>query len=403
LRRIDLYTSAPAVQAEKPGSRGAAKPAGRAAMPASARAPRPAPPRGVPTLGPGEAVAVLATPVPDPLAPYSNAPPDRTVRCDACAHRCVIREGRLGICRVRENRGGTLVSLVYGEVVAAQVDPLEKKPFFHAFPGRTALSIATQGCNFHCPFCQNWEISQAPRDGHRLVRRPLPPEAVVRKAVGAGARAVAYTYIEPTVFLEYALDTARLARQAGLANVIVTNGYQTPEALALLAPLIDAANVDLKAFDDRFYRRVCGARLEPVLESLKELRRLGIWIEVTTLIIPGQNDDPAEMTGAAEWIARELGPQTPWHLTAFSPSFRWTHLPPTPVETLRAVREIGIQAGLYHVYLGNIRGDGATDTRCHRCGTVLLARRGYELVAVNLRDGRCPTCDTPLAGIGLTA
>jgi pyruvate formate lyase activating enzyme len=405
LRRDDLYTSAPAVKmhGEPAGPAGVAPAAAPPRMPATARAPRPAPPRALPSLGPGEALALLGTPVEDPLAPFSNAPADLTVRCDACAHRCVIREGRLGICRVRENRGGTLVSLVYGEVVAAQVDPMEKKPLFHAYPGQTSLSIATEGCNLHCPFCQNWEISQAPRDGLHPVRRPLPPDAVVREAVAAGARAIAYTYVEPTVFLEYALDTARLARDAGLANVMVTNGYQTPETLALMAPLIDAANVDLKGFSDRFYRRVCGARLEPILESLKEMRRLGTWVEVTTLVIPGENDDPAELAAAAEWIGRELGPQTPWHLSAFSPSFRWTHVPPTPVATLRAARETGRRAGLHHVYLGNIPGDGATDTHCHRCGAQLISRRGFKLVAMMLRDGQCPACGAPLAGIGLAA
>jgi pyruvate formate lyase activating enzyme len=211
---------------------------------------------------------------------------------------------------------------VYGEAVAATLEPIEKKPLYHAWPGTRAYSISTIGCDFHCHFCQNWAIAQSSRELTHPPTVYLPPDAVVARARAGGARAVAYTYVEPTVFIEYVLDTARLARAAGLGNVLVTNGYQTPEALELLAPYVDAVNVDLQGFSDRFYRRVCGARLEPVLESLVLMRRLGWWIEVTTLIVPGANDDPSELSGLAEWIAAELGPETPWHVSRFFPAYR---------------------------------------------------------------------------------
>ncbi len=345
-----------------------------------------------PMLGaePGVAPAVLAEPL-----------PDGSVRCNACAHRCLIRPGRRGICQVRENRDGTLVSLVYGQAVAATLEPIEKKPLYHAWPGTGAYSISTVGCNFHCRFCQNWEISQAPREGLAPWTMELPPEEVVARARVAGARSIAYTYIEPTIFIEYALDTAHLARSAGLGNVFVTNGYQTPEALELLAPVIDAANVDLKGFSDRFYRRVCGARLQPVLEALVLMRRLGIWVEVTTLVVPGWNDDPAELTGLAEWIVAELGPETPWHVSRFLPAYQMWDLPPTPLRTLTETAEIGRQAGLKHVYPGNAPELGGGDTRCASCGRLLIRRRGYRIVENVLVAGCCPACGARLAGIGL--
>jgi pyruvate formate lyase activating enzyme len=363
--------------------------------------PDPRRPRDPDLSGPGIARALLATPVDDPLAPLSGHTAAPTIRCDACAHRCVIREGRSGICGVRENRNGTLVSLVYGEAVATHVEPIEKKPFFHVLPGSMAYSLSTLGCNFHCRHCQNWEISQAPREGLRLPTRSLPPAQIVREALAARARSVAYTYVEPTIFLEYALDTARLARAAGLVNVFVTNGYETPEALQLLAPVLDAANVDLKSFDDTFYRRICGARLEPVKETIVGMRRLGIWVEITTLVIPGENDDPAELAAAADWIAREVGPDTPWHLSRFYPAYRMPDVPVTPVATLRQAAEIGRRAGLRHVYVGNVAGEDDTDTRCPGCGRVLIRRDGYRAELAALREGACTGCGLVLAGLGI--
>ncbi len=327
--------------------------------------------------------------------------PDGSVRCNACAHRCLVRPGRRGICQVRENRDGTLVSLVYGRAVAATLEPIEKKPLYHAWPGTGAYSISTAGCNFHCRFCQNWEVAQAPREGLAPWTIDLPPDEVVARAGAAGARSIAYTYVEPTIFIEYALDTARLARAAGLGNVFVTNGYQTPEALELLAPVLDAANVDLKGFSDRFYRRVCGARLQPVLEALVLMRRLGIWVEVTTLVVPGWNDDPGELAALAEWIASELGPETPWHVSRFFPAYRMLDLRPTPLRTLAETAGIGRRAGLKHVYPGNAPELGEGDTRCASCGQLLIRRRGYRIVENVLVRGGCPGCGARLAGIGL--
>jgi pyruvate formate lyase activating enzyme len=341
---------------------------------------------------PSAAVAALAI----PLA-------DGSVRCVACAHRCLVRPERAGICRVRENRDGVLVSLVYGQVVAANSDPIEKKPLFHAYPGSVAFSIATRGCNFHCANCQNWAISQAAHDGLGVPTFELPPRDVVARAVAAGARSIAYTYTEPTVFIEYVIETAGLAREAGLANVLVTNGYQTPEALELLGPLVDAANVDLKAFDDRFYRKVVGARLAPVLETLARMKARDIWVEVTTLLIPGLNDDPQRLLALARWIAAELGPETPWHVSRFFPTYRLTDLDPTPAASVLRAVELGGEAGLKHVYSGNLPG-GSDDTNCAGCGTTLIRRHGFRATrTTELVRGVCARCGHRLAGIGLQA
>jgi pyruvate formate lyase activating enzyme len=322
------------------------------------------------------------------------------VRCVACAHRCLIRPGRTGICHVRENQDGHLVTTVFGRAVAANADPIEKKPLFHVYPGSLALSIATRGCNFHCPHCQNWTISQAERDGLTAPAFDLPPEAVVAEALAAGARSIAYTYTEPTVFIEYVVETARLARAAGLANVLVTNGYQTPEALDLLAPLVQAANVDLKSFDDGFYRKVLGARIAPVLATLAGMRQRGVWVEVTTLLIPGLNDDPDELSRLAGWIATELGAETPWHVSRFFPTYRLTDLDPTPVATIQRAVAIGRAAGLSHVYSGNLA-DADDDTCCAVCGETLIRRQGFRSMRAALVDGRCARCGHELAGVGL--
>ncbi len=326
---------------------------------------------------------------------------DGAIRCAVCAHRCLVRPGRAGICRVRENRDGRLLSLAYGQVVAANADPIEKKPLFHVYPGSVAFSIATRGCNFHCANCQNWAISQAERDGSGATTYDMSPREVVAAALAAGSRSIAYTYTEPTVFIEYALETAKLARESGLANLLVTNGYQTAEALDLFSPVIDAANVDLKAFDDRFYRKVVGARLAPVLETLVGMRERGIWVEVTTLLIPGLNDGPEELLALAHWIATELGPETPWHVSRFFPTYRLTDLDPTPVATVRRAIELGHDAGLRHVYSGNLWG-GDDDTRCAGCGETLIRRHGFRATkSASLVAGRCARCGHGLAGIGL--
>jgi pyruvate formate lyase activating enzyme len=330
----------------------------------------------------------------------------RLVRCQLCAHRCRIAEGQRGICGVRENRGGALVSLVYGRLVAQAVDPIEKKPLFHFYPGSRAYSIATMGCNFRCTFCQNADISQGLGEGLGLLGRDTAPEAVVAAAQGASCRSIAYTYTEPTIFFEYSYDVGRLAHEQGLANIYVTNGYMSREMLDLAAPpdeppLIDAANVDLKAFTDAFYREQCGARLQPVLESLKTLKARGVWLEVTTLVIPGLNDSDAELGEIARFLAQELGADTPWHVSRFHPTYRLTDRPPTPVSAVLRARDIGLEAGLRYVYTGNVPGAGGEDTLCPACGETVITRTGFAVRRSQASGGECAICGVAIAGVGL--
>ena len=324
---------------------------------------------------------------------------DNRVRCNLCAHRCVIVPGKKGVCQVRENRGGTLYTLVYGQTIAQHVDPVEKKPLFHFYPGSTAFSVATPGCNFRCRWCQNSEISQMPRERHLVMGEKASPAQIVAAAREAGCCSIAYTYTEPTIFFEYAYDTARLAHEAGLANIYVTNGYMTEEMLQTFHPYLDAANVDLKAFRDETYRKYVGAWLQPVLDAMQVMKRLGIWLEVTTLVIPGINDDPAELREAARFVAQNLGVETPWHISRFFPSYRMLDVPPTPVATLQQAREIGLEEGLRYIYIGNVRGE--ENTTCHKCGQLLVARSGFRVTRNVVRDGRCPECGAPVAGVGM--
>jgi pyruvate formate lyase activating enzyme len=345
----------------------------------------------------------MVSSVPNAVATILAEPqPDGSVRCNVCAHRCLVRPGREGICHVRANRDGVLESLAYGRIVAAALDPIEKKPLFHVEPGSRAWSIATPGCPFHCTFCQNWQIAQGPRLGQRFPARVTPPEEVVEQAVEGDADAIAYTYVEPTVFLEYALDVGRLAREAGLRNLFITDGYATPEAIGLLATVIDAANVDLKSFDDRFYRRLCGARLRPVLDGIVAMRAAGIFLELTTLVIPGHNDDEANLRSLTRWIVEHVGAETPWHVSRFYPAYELLDVPPTPVAALQRAAEIGHESGLAHVYIGNAPELEAEDTHCAGCGRVVIERHGYR-VRNHLRpDATCRGCGKRLAGIGLS-
>lgn len=322
------------------------------------------------------------------------------VQCHLCAHRCLIKEGRRGICGVRENRSGRLQTLVFARAIARNVDPVEKKPLFHFQPGSRTFSIATVGCNFRCLFCQNADISQMPRDLNRIIGAEFPPEQVVEAARKSGSRSISYTYTEPTIFFEYALETAKLAQPAGLRNIFVTNGYMTVEALEAIHPHLDAANVDLKAFTDIFYKEQCGARLDPVLESLKKMKTMGIWVEITTLLIPTLNDSDQELREIARFIM-DLGPETPWHVSRFHPTYRLTTCSHTPVASLRRAREIGIRAGLHYVYTGNIPGDEGENTLCHHCGKLLIDRYGFSIGHYAIRNGRCPDCQTPVAGVEL--
>ena len=326
---------------------------------------------------------------------------DSRVRCNLCSHYCWIGEGKKGICQVRENRGGQLYTLVYGRTISQNVDPIEKKPLFHFYPGSSAYSIATPGCNFRCAWCQNWEISQMPRQQHLIAGSEATPAQIVAAAQRLNCRSIAYTYTEPTIFFEYAYDTAQLAQKAGLANVFVTNGYMSPAMLETIQPYLNAANVDLKAFRDQTYRRYVGARLQPVLDSLKMLKKLGIWLEVTTLVIPNLNDDPAELRECAQFIAQELGTDTPWHISRFFPDYKLAEVPPTPLETLRQAREIGLEEGLKYVYVGNVGGEESENPFCPDCGQVLIRRHIFGVQVNQIRAGRCPNCNCAIAGVGM--
>ena len=329
---------------------------------------------------------------------YENI--DGKVRCHLCNHHCLIKEGKRGICAVRENHNGRLYTLVYGKSVSVGVDPIEKKPFFNFYPGTSSYSLATVGCNFHCLHCQNWEISQMPRGkGGRIIGDELGPERIVSEAKGLDCMSIAYTYTEPTIFFEYAYDTAKIAHKEGIKNLFVTNGYTSGEAIREIAPFLDAANVDLKSFDEDFYHEVCGAKLQPVLDNIRLYKELGVWVEVTTLIIPGYNDDEIQLKEIAEFL-RRVGDEIPWHITAFYPAYKLLDVPPTPVESLRKARDIGIQAGLKYVYEGNIPGEGGESTYCFSCGELLIERSGYYIKRNKLVDGRCPKCKAKLDGVG---
>ncbi len=330
--------------------------------------------------------------------------PNRDVRCDLCPHSCLIKPDGRGICGVRENRDGSLYSLIYGKAIALHVDPIEKKPLFHVHPGSSAMSVATAGCNLHCAFCQNAEIAQLPQHQTQAIRgEAVEPDLLVRLAVREHCRVIAYTYTEPTVFFEYALDTATIAKEQGLLNAFVTNGYMSAAAIDTVAPYLDACNVDLKSFSDDFYRTLTGGRLAPVLESLERLKSKGIWLEVTTLVIPGHNDSDEELGALAAFISDTLGPDTPWHVSRFFPHHRMTEVPPTPLERLRQAVQLGRAAGLRHVYMGNVRGEDGEDTICSHCGELVIERAGFRVMSNLVRDGTCPNCGTAIPGIEMGA
>ncbi|MGE5256118.1 MAG: AmmeMemoRadiSam system radical SAM enzyme [Hyphomicrobiales bacterium] len=325
---------------------------------------------------------------------------DQKVRCALCSHRCVIPTGRRGICNVRENRGGVLHTLVYGRLIAQHIDPIEKKPLYHFLPGSLSYSIATVGCNFRCRFCQNADIAQLPTDrGGTILGDNVDPEAVVAAAQRAGCRSISYTYTEPTVFFEFAIETAKRAHAQGIRNVFVTNGYMTPEALELISPVLDAANVDLKAFTRKYYKELCGAKLEHVQQTLRKMTSMGVFVEVTTLVVPGLNDDPDELKALAGFLVNDLGTDTPWHISRFHPTYRLTDRPPTPVKTLREAREIGLAAGLRYVYTGNVPGDTGENTFCPACGETLIERWGFQVQNLRLREGRCVKCGETIEGV----
>lgn len=323
---------------------------------------------------------------------------DKRVHCNLCAHRCTIKPDRRGICGVRENKDGILYSLVYGTLIAKNIDPIEKKPFFHVYPGSLSYSIAAVGCNFSCEFCQNHEISQMPRSTLMIAGKDVAPEEIVARAKKSGSKTIAYTYTEPTIYFEMALETSKIACENGLNNVFVTNGFMTAEAIDTIAPFLAAANVDLKSFRDEFYKKQCGARLKPVLESLKKMKEKGIWVEITTLLIPTLNDSDDELKDIAQFIA-SLGKETPWHISRFHPQFKMQSLPVTPLSSLHRAVEVGKQSGLKYVYSGNVPGDEGENTNCFHCGNRLIERHGLRIININLTGNKCSNCGTVLEGI----
>jgi len=329
---------------------------------------------------------------------YSKLPKN-WVRCDLCAHFCRLQPGQTGICGVRQNREGTLYTSVADLVVASHVDPIEKKPFYHIYPGSKSYSLAAPGCNFRCRHCQNHEISQMPRAEKKLVGRRRQALELVREALATGCRSLAYTYTEPTVYFELMTEVAALGMDKGLLNLMVSNGYLTASARRRLQPLIQGANIDLKAWSDSFYRRICGASgMTPVLETISDFITQGIWVEVTTLLIPGYNDDESELKELARFLV-SVSPSIPWHVTGFFPTYRLNKVPPTPPETLEKALNIGLDAGLHYVFKGNRPGLGGENTCCHHCGEVLIERYGFNVVDNKISDKCCPVCRTPVAGI----
>jgi pyruvate formate lyase activating enzyme len=320
------------------------------------------------------------------------------VRCNLCNHFCVIEPGSRGKCGVRENSGGKLYTLVYDKVIARHMDPIEKKPLFHFLPGSSSYSIATPGCNFKCLFCQNADISQLNPDWRDIPGEKISPEEIVRQASSLGAASIAYTYTEPTVFFELACDTARLATPRGIKNVFVSNGFMTQACIDEIHPNLHAANIDLKAFTDKFYKEVCGGRLKPVLRTIEYMHSIGIWIEVTTLIIPGYNDSREELRDIARFIAG-VDPGIPWHVSRFHPTYKLTSAPSTPLATVQMARDIGYEEGLQYVYSGNVGHDDGENTFCPKCKTRLIERYGFRVGAKKLDHSRCPQCGAEISGV----
>jgi pyruvate formate lyase activating enzyme len=329
---------------------------------------------------------------------YWRTLPDGRVECTVCPRRCHLRDGQQGLCFVRACEQGEVVLTSYGRSSGFCVDPIEKKPLAHFLPGTPVLSFGTAGCNLACRFCQNWDISKS-REIHRLTDRATP-ERLVRAATELGCRSIAFTYNDPTVFLEYAVDVAHAAREHGIHPVAVTAGYIEPEPRRELFAAMDAANVDLKGFTERFYRRICGAQLAPVLETLEYIRHeTDVWLELTTLLIPGENDSPGEIEELSRWVLERLGPDTPLHFTAFHPDWKMLDVPPTPPATLARSRAIALDVGLRFVYTGNVHDPRGQSTYCSGCGEVVIGRDGYRILEWALdAGGRCTRCATPCPG-----
>lgn len=324
--------------------------------------------------------------------------PQKKVQCRTCAHFCILTPGERGKCGVRENIDGKLYALNYERIIALNIDPIEKKPFYHFLPGTLSLSVATVGCNFQCLNCQNWEISQSFKGRKEIPGENISPKEIVEIAIKNKIPSISFTYTEPTIFLEYALDTMKLAKEAGLKNNFVSNGFMSRESAELIIPYLDANNIDIKGFSDDFYQKVCGARLEPVLETAKLMKKSGVWVEITTLVIPTLNDNEETFKGIAKWIYENLGAETPWHISQFCGKISWKlqNLPETPVETLEKAIEIGKKVGLKYVYIGNIPGHEAENTFCPKCKTLAISRINYYIQRFD-KEGKCPKCGEDLS------
>jgi len=329
---------------------------------------------------------------------------DKRVRCGLCSWRCLINDGNLGHCGVRQNIGGKLYSLNYYKLCSANPDPIEKKPLFHFLPGSKAFSIAAPGCNFQCDFCQNWQISQMAIDGNQIDGQSMAPAKIVDFAIKAGCKSIAYTYTEPTIFMELAADCGKIAKQKGLANVFVSNGYMTREAIDFASDWLDGINVDLKSFSEDYYKNLCKAKLKPVLETIDYIaRHTKIWMEVTTLIVPGQNDSDAELKQITDFLVNTCGPDIPWHISRFYPQYKYSDSPPTPSATLQRAYDIAKTAGLKYVYIGNLRTMKGEDTYCPQCECLLIEREGFYVLKNRVKDGYCPGCGVKIAGFRLNS
>jgi pyruvate formate lyase activating enzyme len=323
---------------------------------------------------------------------------NNAVRCGVCAHRCVIKDGLTGICKVRRNEAGILYSINYGDLVAACMDPIEKKPLYHFLPGTQTFSVASSGCNFKCSFCQNWQISQIEDEYENISSnsKKVEPEEVVRFALESKAQSISYTYTEPAIFFEFAYDTAKLASKNGLKNIFVTNGYFTRESLDVIAPYLDAANIDLKSFNNETYRKICGSNLQPVIDNIKMMKERNIWVEITTLIVPGINDSKDELKAIAEFIA-SIDAGIPWHISRSFPNYGLTEIPATPMETMKTAEEIGQAAGLKYIYPGNI--NETNTTKCPGCTKDLILRDVYQIKDNSIKEGKCSYCGKWVEGV----
>jgi pyruvate formate lyase activating enzyme len=318
------------------------------------------------------------------------------VKCFLCAHKCIIAEGKRGLCAVRENMDGKLYSLVYGKIISMNVDPIEKKPLFHFCPSSTSFSIATVGCNFKCRHCQNFELAQYPRSHDDISGHNVTPDQIVDAAERAECKSISYTYTEPTIFFEFAYDCAKLAHERGIKNVFVSNGYTSTEATNVIAPFLDGNNIDLKG-DDEFYKKICGARLQPVLDTIRLMKKLGVWVEITTLIIPSYNDSEECLNNIIDFIL-SVDNAMPWHVSQFYPTYKLLDQPRTAIETLRRAREMGLKKGLKYVYEGNVPGEGFENTYCSECGELLIERFGYN-TSSKIISGRCFKCTAIIEGV----